>query len=609
MRCHRSRFARLAALSLTLCVAAFLATRAASARAEETALDRYIAKPDPSYHWTLFAKYPGKGQTTFLIRLTSQTWRSADEVNKPVWTHWLTVVKPDHARPGTAFLFIGGGSLKDAPPKKAADRVMDLAQGTNTVVAELSLVPNQPLAFADSKKHPRSEDDLVAYSRVKFIITGDEEWLVRLAMVKSGVRAMDCLQDFLATGNDAGPKTATDPLPNGKTSSQATTGPGSVPVFAHDGGGLKIDHFVVAGGSKRGWTTWLVGTVDPRVVAIVPMVIDALNSEEITKHHFEAYGYFAPSLKDYVHHGIFPDSVGTPAYRKVLAIEDPYSYRHRERLKIPKFAINAAGDQFFLPDGSQFYFADLPAEKHLRYTPNVKHNLKGSDALESLQAFYQAILDNHPRPRYSWKKVQSGDLDVTTEDTPREVNLWQATDPKARDFRMDMIGKAWHSAPLAASSPGHYYAHVSAPSSGYTAFFVELVYDSGGKHPFKFTTEVSVVPDVLPYQWKDAKAKLGPELPADLSKAIVLYLGFGTDRSPSKNRARLVDTFGSSRAEALQFLVQSLLEELSEIQVDWSVHSLHSAGEMVRAEMRSRHPDLSDAAARALAWKFTWDWR
>jgi hypothetical protein len=51
------------------------------------------------------------------------------------------------------------------------------------------------------------------------------------------------------------------------------------------------------------------------------------------------------------------------------------------------------------------------------------------------------------------------------------------------------------------------------PSSGYTAFFVELVYDSGGKYPFKFTTEVSVVPDVLPYKWKDAKAKLGPELP------------------------------------------------------------------------------------------------
>ncbi len=480
MRLHRSRFSRLIVLSIALGTAAF----AIPTRADETALDRYIAKPDPSYHWKLAAKYPGKGQTTFVIALTSQTWRSADEVNKPVWTHWLTVVRPDKvisntARSGTAFLFIGGGSLKDPQPKKAPDRVTALAEGTNTVVAELSLVPNQPLSFADSKKHPREEDDLVAYSRVKYIITGDEEWLVRLAMVKSGVRAMDCLQEFLASD---------------------------------DGGHLKIDHFVVAGGSKRGWTTWLVGTVDPRVIAIIPLVIDALNSEKITQHHFEAYGFFSPSLKDYVHHGIFPYLIGTPAYHKVLAIEDPYSYRHRERLTIPKFLINAAGDQFFLPDGSQFYFADMPPEKHLRYTPNAKHNLKGSDALESLQAFYQAILDNHPRPRYSWKKEPNGDLEVTTEDTPREVNLWQATNPKARDFRLDVIGKAWHSTPITTDKPGHYYAHVSAPSTGYTAFFVELVYDSGGKYPFKFTTEVSVVPDVLPYKWKDAKAKLGPEL-------------------------------------------------------------------------------------------------
>jgi PhoPQ-activated pathogenicity-related protein len=478
MRLHHSHFSRLAVLSLIMC-AAGVAALPASLRAEETALDRYVAKPDPSYHWKLAATYPGKGQTTYVISLTSQTWRSADEVNKPVWTHWLTVVRPDHARPGTAFLFIGGGKLSDPQPKAAPERVAALAEGTNTVVAELSLVPNQPLSFADSSKHPRSEDDLVAYSRVKYIVTGDEEWLVRLAMVKSAVRAMDCLQEFFAS---------------------------------NDGGNLKIDHFVVSGASKRGWTTWLVGIVDPRVIAIIPLVIDALNSEKVTQHHFEAYGYFAPSLKDYVHHGIFPYAIGTPAYHRVLAIEDPYSYRHRERLKIPKFAINAAGDQFFLPDGSQFYFADLPPEKYLRYTPNAKHNLKGSDALESLQAFYQAILDNHPRPRFSWKKEPNGDLAVTTEDTPREVNVWQATNPKARDFRLDVIGKAWHSTPLAASSPGHYFAHVSAPPTGYTAFFVELVYDSGGKYPFKFTTEVSVVPDVLPYQWKDVKAKLGPEI-------------------------------------------------------------------------------------------------
>ena len=200
----------------------------------------------------------------------------------------------------------------------------------------------------------------------------------------------------------------------------------------------------------------------------------------------------------------------------MLAIEDPYSYRQRERLKIPKFLINAAGDQFFLPDGSQFYFADMPPEKHLRYVPNAKHNLKGSDAQQSLQAFYQAVLDGHPRPRYAWKKLPDGALEVTVEEAPRQVNLWQATNRAARDFRLDVIGKAWTAKRLAPSKTGpSTSASVPKPSQGFTAFFVELVYDSGGKYPFKFTTEVSVVPDVLPYKWKDAKAKLGPEVPKE----------------------------------------------------------------------------------------------
>ncbi len=465
MHVHR----RALACGVTLCAA--LVMGATPAHAGETALDRYLAKPDPSYSWRLVSQRKGAGATTFFIALTSQTWRSAAEVDRPVWKHWLTVVRPDRARPGTAFLFIGGGSHSETPPTKVSNRVTDLALGTQTVVAELSNVPNQPLAFVDSNHHTRTEDDLVAYSRVKYIITGDEEWLVRLAMVKSGVRAMDCMQEFLASA---------------------------------DGGHLKVDKFVVAGGSKRGWTTWLVGATDQRAVAIIPLVIDALNSQAVTRHHFEVYGFFSAALKDYVHHGLFPYRIGSPEYKRVLEIEDPYCYRDRSRLRIPKFLINAAGDQFFLPDNSQFYFADMPPEKHLRYVPNAKHNLKNSDALESLEAFYQSVLDGRPRPRYSWSKESDGSLTVTPQDRPREVNLWQATDRFNRDFRLDVIGRAWHSTRLQPSADGSYRARVEKPPTGYSAYFVELVYDSGGRYPFKFTTGVSVVPDVLPYHWSTA---------------------------------------------------------------------------------------------------------
>jgi PhoPQ-activated pathogenicity-related protein len=456
---------------LLSCCAVFLLVASVQATAEETALDRYVAAPDAVYSWKLAQTIKGEGYTTYVLDLTSQTWRSEKDVDRPVWKHWLSIVKPDQVKRKTAFLFIGGGSNRDKMPGQAPARVAELATYTDSVVAELGTVPNQPLFFTDSKEEGRSEDNLIALTRVKYMQTHDPNWLVRLAMVKSGVRAMDAMQEFLAS---------------------------------EGGGKLKIDSFVVAGGSKRGWTTWLVGAVDNRVIAIVPLVIDALNSEVITRHHFEAYGFFSPALKDYVRHGLFPHKVGTPEYREILQIEDPYNYRHRPRLNIPKFIINASGDQFFLPDNSQFYYDELPEEKHLRYVPNAKHNLEGSDARESLAAFYEAVLDGTPRPKFTWKKESDGTLRVTVQDKPSEVNLWQATNPNARDFRVDTIGKAYTSTSLAPAADGSYVARVDNPKSGFTAFFVELVFPTGKKYPLKFTTEVSVVPDVLPFKMPTA---------------------------------------------------------------------------------------------------------
>jgi PhoPQ-activated pathogenicity-related protein len=82
--------------------------------------------------------------------------------------------------------------------------------------------------------------------------------------------------------------------------------------------------------------------------------------------------------------------------------------------------------------------------------------------------------------------------------------LWQATNPEARDFRVDTIGKAYQSSSLELSADGTCVAKVDKPPRGFTAFFVELVYPSGGKYPFKFTTEVSIVPDVLPFKMPTA---------------------------------------------------------------------------------------------------------
>jgi len=465
------------------CILSLLAVGAAAqAKVEQTALDRYIAQKDSVYGWKLVNTIEGEGYRGYVLELTSQTWRSEKDVDRPVWKHWLTIVKPEKVGSNKALLFIGSGNNNNPAPTRVSERTAKIVVETQTVVAELGMVPNQPLRFTDSPDKARSEDDLIAYTRVKHFSTKDDFWLVRLAMVKSGVRAMDAIQEFL---------------------------------MSEAGGKTKVDQFVVAGGSKRGWTTWLVGTVDKRVVAIIPLVIDALNSEAITRHHFEAMGFFSSALNDYVNHGLFPHKIGTPEYQAVLKIEDAYHYRNRPSLKLPKFMINAAGDQFFLPDNSQFYYGDLPQEKHIRYVPNAKHDLAGSDATESLIAFYQAILSGKSRPRFSWTKQKDGSLVVKPVDKPKEVNLWQATNPNARDFRLDVIGKAYTSTPLTAEKNGSYIGRVARPEKGYTAFFVEMVYDSGGKYPFKFTTEVSVVPDVLPFKFEDAAKKYAATAPKE----------------------------------------------------------------------------------------------
>src|SRR5690606_19688355 len=105
------------------------------------------------------------------------------------------------------------------------------------------------------------------------------------------------------------------------------------------------------GASKRGWTTWTLAAVDPRVKAIAPMVIDLLNIVPSFQHHYAAYGGFAEAVEDYVDMGIF-EWFQTPDFQELLDVVGPYSYR--ERYVMPKFIINASGDEFFLPDSSQF---------------------------------------------------------------------------------------------------------------------------------------------------------------------------------------------------------------------------------------------------------------
>ena len=161
--------------------------------------------------------------------------------------------------------------------------------------------------------------------------------------------------------------------------------------------------------------------------------------------------------------------------------------------------VNATGDQFFLPDSSQFYFDDLRGEKHLRYVPNTSHSLDKSDALETVQAFYAAIVSNTPRPEIRTTYERDGSIKVVSKERPTSVQLWQAVNPGARNFRLDVVGPAYKNTELTPTGPNTWVARVAEPKEGWTAFFVEMTFPSGGKYPLKFTSGVRILPDKLPY--------------------------------------------------------------------------------------------------------------
>ncbi len=271
-------------------------------------LKEYVDTPDPAYGWTLVNSEPSDGYTLHTIEMTSQTWLTEAEVDRPLWTHWLMVVEPDEIRSDHAFLYISGGRNGGDPPEQANPLTLQPALATGSFTAELRMVPNQPLTFVGDDYGPRVEDELIAYGWDKFLRGEDPIWLARLPMTKAAVRAMDTMTAFAAS---------------------------------EDGGGNDVSRFVVAGGSKRGWTTWTTGMVDDRVVAIAPIVIDLLNLEPSFEHHWKAYGFWAPAIGDYVYEGI-TDWFGTPEYLELQKIVEPYN--HLDKLTMPKYLINATGE-------------------------------------------------------------------------------------------------------------------------------------------------------------------------------------------------------------------------------------------------------------------------
>lgn len=434
-----------------------------------TPLDEYVAQEDPSFRWEVVERRTSAAGKVLLINLTSQRWRTDEEISQPLWKHWLKVVVPRDATGPVALLSVKGGEYSEKRPKTNDKRLMRFASLAQTVVAEVSNIPNQPLRIlrGEDPRFNQVEDNLIAASWVRSIETDDPTWIAQLPMAKSIVASMDAVQQALADEEDA----------------------------------PTIEMFTVTGASKRGLACWLAAAIDDRVAAIAPLVIDLLNTEPSMRHHRASYGFYSGALGSYEKAGI-ADKLGSPKVLKLLATVDPYTYR--ERLTMPKCVINSAGDDYFLPDSSRFYYNDLLGEKHLCYTPNTGHGLEGSNAYDTLFAFHMSVARGIERPTISWTGDHSAPEHVVTcSAMPAEATLWRAVNPQARDFRKGQIGAAYRPTRIQPESGRSYRVVLESPPKGFSATFLRFAFDLGVGVPFRVSTPVWVTPDVEPFAEKD----------------------------------------------------------------------------------------------------------
>jgi PhoPQ-activated pathogenicity-related protein len=406
----------------------------------DNALESYVKRSDPVYQWEIQNSYSLLGVSVHEILLTSQKWQGI------IWTHQLTVLVPAVTQYNDALLWITGGRNVEGMPKWTGTDDGEtlifslLATKNQAVVAVLRQTPNQPL-FDNLK-----EDELIAYTLHQFQNDGDYSWPLLFPMVKGAVRAMDAVQEF-----------SKDEL--GKT----------------------INGFLVSGGSKRGWTTWLTGAVDQRVEAIAPAVIDMLNMPVSLDYHLEVWGAYSPQIQDYVDLGI-PQQVHTEFGGEMVKMIDPYSYR--ESLTMPKMIFIGTNDPYWPVDAIKHYFKDLPGQNFIHYVPNAGHGLNGGeDAINSISAFFGQMLTNNSYPVCAWS------VNETVEGISIEVNtsaseligayMWSAVSSD-RDFR----DETWSVESLDAVGKDPVVLQVEYPASGFMAFYVDLEYPSptGGNY-------------------------------------------------------------------------------------------------------------------------------
>lgn len=395
-------------------------------------------------------------------QMLSQSWSPDKMVTPEKWQHDVDIYIPETPKTQRALVVVNNGinydngSQKSAKPTDFSEEVLaEIARVTNTIVISVSNIPNQYLTYQNDD-NPLKEDDSVARSWILFMDAPEQRKLMPLH------------------------------IPMSATVSQAMI------VAKKELKKWNINKFIVTGASKRGWTTWLTAISDPNVEAIVPFVIDLFDTDVALEHMYRSYGGNWPvAFYPYYQKGI-DKLVKTANFSKLLEIEDPLRYMnsiYQSRLAIPKYIVNASGDDFYVPDNTRFYYDKLPGDKSLRIAPNTDHYgiLKFTE--QSIISFVNRFQSKKALPQIN-SLIQNKTLTVNFSENPVKIIRWTAINTKARDFRY-ACGIRYLPSSIDVPSDNKIDVSLSYANSGWEATYIEATFDDG----YVATTQVYITPD------------------------------------------------------------------------------------------------------------------
>ena len=193
------------------------------------------------------------------------------------------------------------------------------------------------------------------------------------------------------------------------------------------GDNYKISKISTGGASKWGWTTWLFGAIDSRVISLVPVVFTMLDWNPNAKHQFQSYGGWTFAFSDYWEEGLTA-YLDSDMEARLFTMIDPYNFFDRYINK-SKLIVNNGRDEFFMPDDTWLWWDDLSNPKNYLLCPNADHaGVTGLlELLPAVATWVEATLFNMEIPYLDWSlDHENGEITAYTHDLPDAAHVWHA---------------------------------------------------------------------------------------------------------------------------------------------------------------------------------------